>query len=264
MSAEEKVTAPARRVTRKRARRANIFGIFGEVFITAGVLVILFLGWQLWLNDIIVGGQQNNEASALGQEWALPDAPERPEGTAPDRRPDPGEPVFMAEPGNATKFGILMVPRWGADFERTIAQGVGLKEVLNRRDIGIGHYPGTQMPGQLGNFALAAHRTTYGGAFKNLHELQVGDHIYVETEAGWYSYVFRSLEYVLPTGVGVIEPVPQRPGTEPGERYITLTTCNPMISTAERLIAYGVLDTWYPRADGPPIEIAATVAARTS
>jgi sortase A len=130
--------------------------------------------------------------------------------------------------------------------------------VLN--PIGIGHYPGTAMPGGVGNAAFAAHRTTWGAPFGPIADLRLGDSIYIETPEGWYLYKFRSLEYVLPTGVGVIEPVPQLPGVAPTERYITLTSCNPLYSAAERIVAYGVYETWYPRDQGAPEEIAAMYA----
>ena len=67
------------------------------------------------------------------------------------------------------------------------------------------------MPGQSGNFAIAAHRNAYGGALRNIHELQLGDAIYIQTKDGWYTYSFRNLQYVLPTGVGVLDPVPDEP-----------------------------------------------------
>ena len=241
---------------RKTKRRVSVIGVIGELFITAGVLVLLFLGWQLWLNDIIVGGQQEAEAGELSQSW------ERGEGTGSTKPTDPGEPAVMTAPGNAEKFAVLIVPRWGADYERSIAEGTGAKDVLNK--IGLGHYTGTQMPGEVGNFAVASHRMAYGGGFKDLHQLQIGDHIYVETQDGWYDYVYRSTEYVLPSGVGVIDPVPQSPDATAVDRMITLTTCNPFFSTAERLVAYGVYETWYPRAGGPPAEIAGTVNARSN
>jgi sortase A len=117
------------------------------------------------------------------------------------------------------------------------------------------------MPGAVGNVALAAHRTTYGAPFSNIADLQVGDSIYIETADGWYRYVFRSSEYVMPTGVNVLEPVPQLVGQSPTDRIITVTSCNPPLTAAERVIAYGVYDTWYPRAGGPPPEIAALVQA---
>jgi sortase A len=234
--------------TAKR-RRVSVIGVVGELFISAGVIVLLFLGWQLWLNDLLVGGQQNKQASALSETWGKSEAA-APAGNA---RPDPGDPVVETAPDNAVQFATLIVPRFGSDYQRPIAEGVGTEDVL---DVGVGHYPGTSMPGAVGNVALAAHRTTYGAPFSNIADLQVGDSIYIETQDGWYRYVFRSLEYVPPTGVGVLSAVPQSPSAIPTDRLLTMTSCNPKFSAAERFIAYSVFDTWYPRAGGPPPEIA--------
>jgi sortase A len=155
----------------------------------------------------------------------------------------------------------MLIPRFGADYYRPIAEGTGTAEVLNKGEIG--HYPSSQMPGAVGNFAVAAHRTSYGKPFNQINSLDVGDHIYVETADGWYLYVFRNLEYVRPTGVGVIAPVPQNDGATPTDRIMTMTSCNPLFSSAERIIAYSVFDRFFPRADGAPEEIAATVAGTT-
>jgi sortase A len=89
----------------------------------------------------------------------------------------------------------------------------------------------------------------------------MGDSIFVETADGWYEYRYRSTEYVPPTAIGVLAPVPQNAGAAPGDRILTLTTCNPLFSTAERLIAYATFEAWYPRAGGAPAQIAETVRA---
>jgi LPXTG-site transpeptidase (sortase) family protein len=236
-------------------RRLSVVGVLGELLITAGVLVLAFLGWQVWLGDIIVGGQMSAEAQELSEEWNVEfsDVP-------PTEAGDPGltaEPPVAGPAANAERFATLIIPRFGGDYYRPIAEGIGTRDVLNKGFIG--HYPTTQMPGAPGNFALASHRSSGGGNFHDLHQLLVGDHIYVETPDGWYQYEFRNLEYVRPTGVGVLNPVPQVDGATPAERYITLTTCNPFFSTAERLIAYGVFEAFFPRAGGVPAEIASNV-----
>lgn len=256
--AEAPRSAGRRRAPRGTAaprRRVSGVGVLGELLITAGLLVLAFLGWQVWLGDIIVGGQMSAEAQEQSQAWGADysDVP-------PSESGDPGltqEPPVMAVVGNAETFANLIIPRFGGDYYRPIAEGIGTRDVLNKGLIG--RYPTTQMPGEVGNFALASHRSSGGGNFHDLHQLQVGDHIYVETVDGWYQYTFRNLEYVRPTGVGVLNPVPQTDGLEATERYITLTTCNPFFSTAERLIAYGVYDAFYPRAGGVPAEIATNV-----
>ncbi len=224
----------------------TVIGVLGELLITGGVLVLAFLGWQIWLGDIIMGAELNGEAHEITAEWQKGDSAQ-PVGA-------PDDPPVFAEPGNAERFGVMIIPRFGDSYARPIAQGVGTWDVLNEG--WVGHYPGTGMPGEVGNFSVASHRTTYGGNFHDVDDLRVGDHIYIETADGWYSYEFRNLEYVYPTGVGVIDPVPQTLGVEATDRLITLTSCNPLFSAAERIIAYGVFDRWYPRADGPPEEIA--------
>ena len=120
------------------------------------------------------------------------------------------------------------------------------------------------MPGAVGNVAIAGHRTTWGAPFTAINELQVGDSIYIETPDGWYKYIFRSLEFVQPTGVGVLDAVPQSPSTAPTDRLLTITSCNPKFSAAERFVAYSVFDTWYPRAGGAPAEIAGLTQAKAA
>jgi sortase A len=93
-----------------------------------------------------------------------------------------------------------------------------------------------------------------------IEQLQLGDAIYVQTADGWYTYRFRDFEYVTPETVDVLAPVPHHPDLQPTDRIVTLTSCNPLYSTAERIIAYGVLESWQPGTAGPPAEIADVVA----
>jgi len=248
-----RVETDPRRRAKGRRPRFSVIGILGELFITGGVLVFLFLGWQLWLNDLIVGADQNEVGVTLAQGWGVA-APQ------PDPEADYGDPVVGVAPATATQFAVMYIPRFGADYSRSVSEGVGNRDVLDKN--GIGHYPGTQMPGEVGNFAVAAHRTTHGAPFNLIATLQVGDRIYVQTEDGFYTYVFRGLEYVRPAGVGVLDPVPQSPGTAPTDRVMTLTSCNPMFSAAERIIAYAALESWQPTSAGAPEEILATVTAK--
>ena len=240
----------------RRRHRVSVVGVIGELFITAGVLVFLFLGWQLWLNDIIVGDQQNHAGAALAEK--LNSGPVKIHSATPDPV-DYGEPIVAAAPGNAAQFGVIYIPRFGSDYARPVSQGVGTRDVLDKS--GIGHYPDTQMPGEVGNFAVAAHRTTHGAPFSDIASLQVGDKIYVQTSEGYYTYTFRGLEYVRPTGVGVLDPVPQSAGVQPTDRVMTMTSCNPKLSAAERIIAYASLESWQPASAGAPQAIAASIAA---
>lgn len=252
MMEDDRIDMPTLAASRKASRaraQLSVPGVLGELLITAGVVVIVFLGWYVWLDDIVAGGQQQQAAEEVQEE--LQNQWERGEGNV--KVPvDPGEPVVATPVAAGETFATLIVPRFGADYTRPIAAGVDLRTVLNNRQIGIGHYPETQMPGGLGNFAIAAHRTTYGAPFAQIADLRIGDRIFVETVDGWYEYAFRGLEYVWPTEVEVLAPVPQAPELAPTDRLLTMTSCNPRFSEAERIIAYAVLDNWYPRADGPP------------
>ncbi len=233
--------------------------MIGELLITAGVLVFLFLGWQLWLNDLVVGAQQNKASVALAKSWAGDDLTHQPSKSA--KPADYGEPVVAEAPAEAKDFAVVYIPRFDdpttGPYVRTVAEGVSTGDVLDKAKVG--HYPGTAMPGQVGNFAVAAHRTTHGAPFHLIATLQVGDKIYVQTKDGFYTYDFRGLEYVKPTGVGVLDPVPQEDGAAPTDRVMTMTSCNPMYSASERIIAYSVFDSWQPRSAGPPAAIASAV-----
>lgn len=263
--------APRRRARRLGAplRKVTILSAAGEVLITAGALVFLFLAWQLWWNDAVIAASQSDAAGAISQEW-IEKTPDRGgaagghEGAeSPDIPDEPlaaGDPVVATAPGSGNPIAVLYVPRFGEDYRRTIAEGVGTS-VLNSTTLGIGHYPDTQMPGELGNFAIAAHRSAYGGGMHLINELRVGDPIYVQTADGYYTYRFRSLSYVEPTDIDVIAPVPDAPDAAPTDRIITLTSCNPLYSTDERIIAYGVLDSWQPTSDGPPSGLAPIIQA---
>lgn len=262
----ELLAAPTRHGRRRRRAHRKItviglLGLLGELLLTAGVLVLLFLGWQLWWNDMITANAQSEAASEVSQGWIADDQLNRgPTAVAPDPA-NYGDPVVATVPAEATAFAVLYVPRFGADYHRTVAEGTGF-DVLNSTRLGIGHYKGTQMPGEIGNFAIAAHRSAYGGAMHLINELQLGDAIYLQTPDGYYSYRFRDLEYVRASAVEVLAPVPNIPGAAPTDRIITLTSCNPLYSTAERIIAYGVFESWQPTAAGPPAELAPIIAAQ--
>ncbi len=242
-------------------------GVLGEVLITAGVLVLLYVGWQLWIGDLIYGAQRNAAGQEISQEWAREYSPPSPSGSAdPEPTPDPSssgsplvEPLVMPEPADGEVFGIMHIPRFGADYQVPMAGGVSRARTLD--PIGIGHYPGTKMPGEVGNFAVAAHRTTYGKPFNRIADLHVGDAIVVETADGWYTYRFRTLEYVTPDEIEVLLPVPQIQGAAAASRYITLTSCSPMFAMTERIIAYGVFESFTPRSAGPPAALTEGVPA---
>ncbi len=255
------MSGQGRRAQRRAKPRVTFVGVLGELLLTGGVLVLLFLGWQLWWNDMIMANSQSSAAASQSEQWLeQAHAPRQPVEVGAEPI-DYGAPVVSAVPGTGESFAVLFIPRFGEDYKRVVAEGVGIG-VLNSSDSGIGHYPGTQMPGELGNFAVASHRSANGGGMHVINEFQLGDPIYVQTADGWFTYRYRDLEYVQPSEVSVIAPVPRHDGVAPTQSVITLTSCNPLYSTDERIIAYGVLESWQPASAGPPSEVAAIIATQ--
>lgn len=244
--------AMTRRARRARPRRrVSVVGVIGELFITVGAIVLLYVAWQMWIGDVIYAAERNQTGTQLSEQWEqqVLETPEETTPEAPSAETVSAEPVILPQPGDAEEFGVMRIPRFGADYAVPIAGGVTRARTLD--PIGIGHYPDSAMPGEVGNFALAAHRTTYGKPFNRLADLHVGDAIVVETQAGWYTYRFRTLEYVKPNAVDVLLDVPRKPDVPAGERYITLTSCSPMYAMTERIVGYGLFEAFTPRtADG--------------
>ena len=247
----------ARRARPRPSLTLRVTGVIGELMITVGVLLGLFVVWQLWWTDVIAGRVQDQTLADLGWGEPLDIVP------AVDALPLTDPPV-MAQVPVGEVFATLLVPRFGEDYEVPIVNGVDKRTILDTGNIG--HYTETVMPGDLGNFSLAAHRTTYSKPFNQIAELQPGDPIVVRTADAWYVYEATDSLVVMPSQVEVISPVP---GLLPGEeipelseRYITLTSCHPMFSARERFITHGVLKYWLPVSAGSPVEIMASGGER--
>ena len=240
-----------RRRRRQPAQRERLGPIratvrtFGELCITAGLVLILFVVWQLWWTDIQANRDNEVLADELTQDWANQDPNELPD--------DPDEPVVADPVDKNSAFGIFYIPRFGDDYYRTVAEGVDLEPVLNR--MGVGRYPNSAMPGDVGNFSVAGHRVTYGKPFNQIAELRPGDEIIVQTKDGFYTYTFRNFDIILPDAVEVLSPVPDEPEYKGKDRILTMTACNPMFSARERYVAYAELTDWTPAQDGPPESI---------
>jgi sortase A len=229
---------------------AWLIGVLGELLVTAGVVLGLFVVWQLWWTD--VEGERAQSEIIAEMDWESPQTgPE----TSTEHR---GSPPVMKEPPEAgTPFAQMFIPRFGDDYVKPVAEGTDKATVLDT--IGIGHYNGTAMPGALGNFAVAAHRTTYGKPFNQIAELKKGDAVVVRTKENWYVYKVTESEIVFPQNVEVIAPVPgvtkDQHMPKLTKRFITLTSCHPMFSATERYIVHGELDYWSPVGEGKPKEL---------
>ncbi|GHD18491.1 class E sortase [Streptomyces violarus] len=241
-SAQQGRRAPLSRVEARRQARARKPGAavvasraIGEVFITTGVLMLLFVTYQLWWTNVRAHAQAGSEASSLQDDWA-------------SGKRNPG----AFEPGQG--FAILHIPK--LDVVVPIAEGTSNKGVLDRGMVG--HYADgalkTAMPGdKSGNFGLAGHRNTHGEPFRYINRLTPGDPIVVETQDDYFVYKMASILPVTPpSNTSVLKPVPPGSGfTEPG-RYITLTTCTPEFTSKYRMIVWGKMVEERPRSKGKP------------
>ncbi|MFF0751231.1 class E sortase [Streptomyces sp. NPDC004267] len=236
---------PARPLSRVEARRAaraakDSFGVVlsrgvGELFITFGVVMLLFVTYQLWWTNVRAG-QQSDEAK------------QQIENSFDQGGGQPG----AFEPGKG--FAIMYIPK--LDVVVPIAEGTSKTEVLDKGMVG--HYGEgslkTAMPAdKQGNFAVAGHRNTHGEPFRYINRLQPGDPIVVETRDAYYTYEMASiLPQTPPSNVTVIAPVPKQSGFKGPGRYITLTTCTPEFTSTYRMIVWGKMVEERPRSKGKP------------
>ncbi|MCK7623413.1 class E sortase [Streptomyces sp. RS10V-4] len=246
-AATEAPKAPLTRVEARRAQRAakDSPGLIasralGEVFITLGVLMLLFVTYQLWWTNVMADEEAGGAATTLQHQWES----------------GGGEKKNLAD---GERFGIMYIPK--LDMKAPIAEGIDKHAVLDHGMIG--HYDAnsgikTAMPwDRTGNFAVAAHRNTHGEPFRYINRLTKGDKIVVETQSAYYTYEMVSvLPQTSPSNTSVIGPVPPGSGfTGPG-RYITLTTCTPEFTSTFRLIVWGKMVDERPRSKGKPEALA--------
>lgn len=260
----------ANRPTSSRVSRTPLqwaVQIFGELLITLGCILILFVAWQLWWTNIAANSAQKDAVQSLVQEFdATPEADavqETHQAQGAENAPssetyDPLTPPVTQAPSYGEVYGVVYIPRLGEDYARPLAEGVGT-DVLDT--LGLGRYPGTQLPGEYGNLALAGHRQTNGAVLDRIDELQPGDAIYVRTSQGYYTYKVYESTIVLPHQVEVISPNPDDPDTPASEatrRLLTLTSCHPRYGDTERYIVHAEFAGWQPNQAGAPEEIANT------
>ncbi len=219
----------------------------GEVLVTLGAVLLLFVVYQLFWTNVAANAAAARVTDQIESQWRRSDVP--------DVVPAPGStPAPSAKPvpvSGGTGFARMWIPRLGQGWVRPVVQGVTLPDLAK----GIGHYPETALPGQVGNFAVAGHRATNGEPFRELDRLRAGDAVVVETRSGWFTYTVRRSEIVSPTQVDVLLPVPRRSGVRPTQAVLTLTTCNPRWASYERLIVYADLTDARAKSAGLPVAL---------
>jgi sortase A len=241
-------------------RVRSVVRVVGELLITFGVIIFLFIGYELWFTGIYTRHAQHTLTSQLEKSWSSGPAvapvasgpatssPAPSSATSPVASPTASAPADTSPvvPGDAV--GIIRIPRLGLSYSYAIVEGTTTADLKK----GPGHYSGTALPGQIGNLVISGHRTTYLAPFNGLAELQPGDAIIIETKDAWYTYRMTGSRTVLPTEVGVLDPVPDHPGQKPTKALITLTTCTPKYSASHRLVIDGQLESATPKSAGPP------------
>lgn len=236
-----------------RVVRAAV-GVVGELAVTAGVVLVLFVVWQLGYEGVVQGRAQSGVVAGLEQRFGAapvppPGTPGPSGGATPPTSPGTTPPATEAQPAPGTAFAILRVPRLGGPtWSKPVLQGTGL-DVLAQ---GLGHYPSTALPGQVGNLAIAGHRAGHGNPLIDIDAIRDGDVLVVETQVGYYVYRATGHEIVPPTAVQVLDPVPNEPGATPTAALLTLISCDPRYGSTNRYIVYARLEQTIPRAQGLP------------
>ncbi|RPE43597.1 sortase A [Streptomyces sp. Ag109_O5-1] len=253
---------------RRRARRRRVVWTGGELLVTVGLVLMLLVVHQLWWTNREAKQGAERKVEALEREWGESGGStdsgnagnsgsgakggSGATGSSSSSRSGTGrqQTSYTTRVVASQAYAILIIPRLG--LRVPIAEGVSKPDVLNHGYVG--HYPGTQQPGQAGNFALAGHRNTHGEPFRYLPRLKRKDTIEVETRSATYTYV---VDQILPQtssrDSGVVQAVPRsivKPSygyKEPGY-YITLTTCTPEFTSRYRMAVWGKLVSMRPRA----------------
>lgn len=133
---------------------------------------------------------------------------------APEPRAD--EPIF--------EFGTIDLPSLG--ISKSLFEGVSLTVL----DHGPGHWPGTAMPGHLGNVVIGGHRTSHDRPFRHIDELVPGDEVVFTTAEGRFVYKVTSTEVVPPDAIWIID--------QTAAYTATLFACHPAGSTKERIVVH--------------------------
>ncbi|MGH9001303.1 MAG: class E sortase [Acidimicrobiia bacterium] len=196
--------------------------VVGALLTGTGVLILLFVAYQLWGTGIYAAQAQDDLRDDFAEQLA------ELKTTTTTSSPTPVTfPVALPPPLPGDAVAQIKVPK--IDLDWMVGEGVTASHL---RD-GPGHYPSTPLPGEIGNAGIAGHRTTYGAPFNRLDELNPGDEILIRTLRGDFSYRMTSRQIVEPNQVEVLNPT--------AEPTLTLTTCHPKYSAAKRLIVTAAL-----------------------
>jgi sortase A len=205
----------------------------GELLLTVGLIGLLFVGYLVWGTGLRAASAQRALTNELNQQW--------------QRAPAGGDAIDVSSEqfhvATGQPFALIRIPAFGKQWRFTLIEGTALAQL----NVSPGHVPGTQWPGQLGNFAVAGHRVTAGNPFWSLPSMKDGELVYIETRLNDFTYRVIGKQWVSPADLGVLDPVPGHPRQRPAKRLITLITCDPAWTGTHRVIVTGVLVAAKPR-----------------
>jgi sortase A len=199
------------------SRWPRVAGVLGELLVTAGVIVGLYLVYLLFGTGLETARAQDELRDALVADWS---APPRSDETSPRDE--------WVPPALGDGFALISSPAMGERWVWVVVEGV-TPAALTR---GPGHYPESGRPGEDGVVAVAGHRATHGEPFAHLDRLAAGDDVQLEVADAVYTYTVRETRLVAPTDTWVLQP---REGIERG---LTLTTCHPRWGSSRRLVVW--------------------------
>ena len=213
-------------------RLAKVLGVVGRTCIAAGVLILLFVAYQLWGTGIREAQAQRNLQDEFEQQLGAAERTDSSttsttDGDTPTSPPTSEVGPPPPPPADGDAVAQIRIPAIGLD--KIVVQGVAVADLKK----GPGHYPGSPLPGQPGNAAIAGHRTTYGAPFNRIDELKEGDQILVTTTQGAFEYQVRQQLIVAPDQVEVLDDF--------GDDRLTLTACHPKYSARQRIVVVAAL-----------------------
>lgn len=230
----------------------RVVGAIGRFMMRAGVLVLLFVAYQLWGTGLTTQRAQNSLESQFESQLASTTTStsttvDTTVGTA-STLPPATAPTDIPPPANGDPVARIRIPSIGVDY--IVIQGVDIADLKE----GPGHFPQTPLPGQPGNVALAGHRTTYLAPFARLDELQPGDQIIFDTVQGEFTYTVdphAGAPGEEPSGHFIVKPTQVEILAQGDTNMVTLMACHPKYSARERIVVTGTLTT--PPAPATPV-----------
>ena len=225
----------------------KVLGVVGELLITFGLIALLYVGYSLWFTNAIsdLNARESAQRFLSRVEVAVAE-PEQQQAPTELEPQDETEVAARFEP--VEPFGLLYIPRLASDvWAEPLVSGIYYRALAS----GVGHYPTTELPGEVGNFAIAGHRASNGEPFARFERLQAGDRVFVQTLDGWFEYELSKDMKIQEDEVWVLADSPDGQGFEPGAKLITLTTCDPRWNSYQRWAWWGVLVATYPLEETP-------------